>query len=229
MHLYTGPIPVTDPLVPVEITAVAFDAADNHSDIFSGYYTQAAPDPAPNAPTGLTATAGQASATFGWSMTPPDATVTGYGVQLYHNGAPEGDLRPTTARTMTITGLTVGDSYAFTVQAKNPVGYGVASALSASVVPTAVTDRVTITSARWKANDFRVVGTGSVVGAAITIRVGTAGCATAGALIGSGPVVTGGLYDLRFRNNPVAGTTQPAAVCAFSNGRGVAGPFTTSR
>ncbi len=229
VHLYTGPIPVTDPVVPVEITAVAFDAADNHSDIVTGYYTQAPADPAPIAPTGLTATAGQASATFGWSVSPPDPTITGYGVQLYRNGAPEGALRETTARTTTITGLTVGDSYAFTVQAKNAVGYGPASALSATVVPTALTDRVTITSARWKANDFRVVGTGSAVGATITIRRGTPGCATAGALIGSGAVVAGGVYDLRFRNNAVVGTTQPATICAISNQGGLAGPFTTTR
>jgi hypothetical protein len=225
---YTSPIQVTS-ATPIELRAVAFDTSNNHSDpITNGFYVQGAAPAVPAAPINLVAAAGQASMTATWSAPVGDTTVIGYLVQLYKNGLVDGALRPTTARSLTISGLTVGASYSFTVSASNTVGSGEASVMSNAVVPTPITDRITITSARWKLNDFRVIGTGSQVGAIVTIRVGTPGCATLGTLIGSGSVVAGvptGTFDIRFRSSP----RQPATVCAFSNGGGVAGPFTTTR
>ncbi len=228
---YAGPIPVTDPVNPIEIHAVALDAAGNHSALISGYYKKAAADPVPAAPVNLVATAGQASVILQWGLAAPDSTITGYGVQLYKNGIADGALRETTARNLTISGLTVGASYTFTVKAKNAVGYGAESAMSdPPAIPTPVTDRITITSARWKTNDLRVIGTGSLNGATVTIRVGTAtGCSPTATSLGVTTVALG-VVDVRIRNNAVANTLGPpnGRVCAFSSAGGVAGPFATT-
>ena len=95
------------------------------------------------------------------------------------------------------------------------------------VVP--VPDRVTISSAQWKTGDFRVNGTGSVVGATITVRVGSA----TGRILGQAAVTaavapeTGGVYTLRLRN-AAAGTTNPGTVWIESTVGGMAGPLTVT-
>jgi hypothetical protein len=93
------------------------------------------------------------------------------------------------------------------------------------VVP--VTDRVTIGSAQWKTGDFRVIGTSSVVGGTITVRVGSA----TGRILGQAPVTaavapeTGGVWTLRLRN-AAAGATNPRTVWVESTLGGTAGPLT---
>ena len=90
------------------------------------------------------------------------------------------------------------------------------------VVP--VADRVTII-AQWKSGDFRISGTGSVVGSTVTVRVG----GPTGRLLGQAAVTaaaapaTGGVYSLRLRN-AAAGTTNPGTVWVVSNTGGSAGP-----
>ena len=233
---YTGAIPVTDLVIPTRIRAVALDPAGNNSDLFDVYYRKTVADPVPLAPTGLAASAGQASVTLQWAVAaPPDGTITGYGVQLYKRVSgllvADGALRETTARTLTINGLTAGVGYAFTVKAKNVVGYGPESAMSTpDAVPTPITDSIRITSARWKTNDFRVIGTGSVNGAIVTIRAGTAtGCSATATALGSTTVALG-VVDVRIRNSAAANLLGPpnGRVCAFSSGGGVAGPFATT-
>jgi len=237
--LYTGAIPVASLTTPTEIRAMAWDPSNNHSNQVIGFYVKAAADPVPPAPTALIATAGQASVTLQWTST--DTTVTGWGVQLYKRDASntlvaDGPLRETTAKPMTITGLTAGAHYAFTVKAKNTVGYGLESAMSTpDAIPTAITDQVTITLAKWKLKDFRVIGTGSLIGATVTIRIGTAtACPLDGTLVGSPGLVvaavlpaTGGAFDFRFKD-AAAGATQPAWICAFSSGGGISAPFKTT-
>jgi hypothetical protein len=121
------------------------------------------------APTG---TAGQAAVTLKWVST--DTSITGYSVQAYKPGAdgtPVADGQPveTTDKTVTIRNLTAETPYTFTVKAKNAGGYGPESAQSAALTPAAIIDTVTISSAKYKAgSDFRIIGTASVVGAAIT-------------------------------------------------------------
>lgn len=95
------------------------------------------------------------------------------------------------------------------------------------VIP--VPDRVTISSAQWKRGDFRVSGTGSVVGSTITVRVG----GPAGRILGQTAVTaaaapeTGGVYTLRLRN-AAAGTTNPGTVWIESTVGGTAGPTTVT-
>jgi hypothetical protein len=90
----------------------------------------------PNAPTGLQVVAGDGEATLTW--TPPSAgnPITSYTIVASPGGA------TTTVKSWvpaaTITGLTNGTAYTFTVAATNSVGTGPASATSSPVTPAAV-------------------------------------------------------------------------------------------
>ena len=89
---------------------------------------------APGAPTGVTAAAGVNQAVVVW--TPPTNTggnpITGYTVI----GVPSGSCSVTGDNTCTVTDLTNGTPYTFTVIASNDVGSSVASSASNSVTPT---------------------------------------------------------------------------------------------
>lgn len=89
----------------------------------------------PGAPTNATATAGRKSATVNW--TPPTnnggCAISGYTV----TSSPGGKTATVsgTSTSVTVTGLTAGTSYTFTVAATNCVGTGPASAPSNAVTP----------------------------------------------------------------------------------------------
>ena len=98
---------------------------------------------APAAPTNVTATAGNASATVSWTAPANGgSSITSYTVTPYVEGVAQpattvtGSLPATSA---TITGLTNGATYTFTVSATNAVGAGPASSQSNAVTPTAPT------------------------------------------------------------------------------------------
>jgi invasion protein IalB len=103
----------------------------------------------PGAPTGLSVTAGNGSATVSWQA--PSATG-GESIASYTvTGAPSGSCTATApATTCTITGLTNGTTYTFTVTATNAVGTSAASAQAAvapRTVPSAPTGVEVVTGA----------------------------------------------------------------------------------
>ncbi|MGO4859080.1 fibronectin type III domain-containing protein, partial [Arthrobacter sp. 2MCAF14] len=96
---------------------------------------------APSAPTGVTATAGNASATVSWTAPANGGSpITSYTVTP-HTGTTT--LAPVTvtgnppATSTNVTGLANGTAYTFTVTATNAIGTSPASAASAPVTPTA--------------------------------------------------------------------------------------------
>ena len=97
----------------------------------------------PGAPTIGTATAGNTQATV--SFTAPasngGSAITGYTV----TSSPGGVTATGTASSITVTGLTNGTAYTFTVTATNAVGTGTASAASNSVTPATTPSAPTIT------------------------------------------------------------------------------------
>jgi hypothetical protein len=98
---------------------------------------------APGAPAGVSATAGNASATVSWTAPSTGGSpITGYTVTPYVGSAAQ---TPTTitgsppATNATVTGLTNGTAYTFKVSATNAVGTGPDSSASNAVTPTAPT------------------------------------------------------------------------------------------
>jgi hypothetical protein len=160
--------------------------------------------------------------------------LTRYSGQAYVDGAKVGAAIPSTTKTATIGGLTPGTEYFFTVKAKNASGYGPESTPFGPLVPTRVTDTVSIGTAKWKSGDFRVTGTGSLVGAIVTVRPAT----STGAIdrtkslgtaqtVAAAPPATGATFDIRLLNGN-APATNPGKIYVESDSGGVAGPFVVS-
>jgi hypothetical protein len=224
---YTAPIALSGP---VTLHAVAFDRAGNFKTFTGDYKPPVDTTPAPAAVSAITGTAGPNSVSLSWAA--PEAGVIGYGVQAYVNGIKSGTLKETTAKTITINSLNAGTEYYFTVKARNSTGYGLESTPYGPLVPTKLTDTVTIGTAKWKSGDFRVTGSGSAVGAFLEIRNATAtGPGTT--VLARGQVeppvapATVGTYDIRVRN-AAAPPVNPGKIYVVSENGGVAGPFTVA-
>jgi uncharacterized repeat protein (TIGR01451 family) len=95
----------------------------------------------PGAPTGVSAQAGNAGASVAWTAPANNggSAITSYTVKVLANGVATGQTvsAPGSATGATVTGLTNGTSYTFTVSASNVKGAGPDSAPSNAVTPTA--------------------------------------------------------------------------------------------
>ena len=99
--------------------------------MFAGSATAAVPGP----PTEVTARAADQLAEVTWSApAPDDPSITGYTITTSPADTPAVTVDPT-ARTATVTGLTNGTAYSFTVTATNPDGTSPPSTPSAPVTP----------------------------------------------------------------------------------------------
>ncbi|MDQ1667975.1 MAG: hypothetical protein QOE40_36 [Actinomycetota bacterium] len=114
---------------------VAFDPSGNVSNIEERDFV-ITNKPTPAAPTFGAPVIGQGSVTLSW--TTDDASIVTYGVQQYDAaGSATGPLQEVQAptKTLTVSGLTEGTPYFFTIQAKNDNGYGPESAKLGPLTP----------------------------------------------------------------------------------------------
>lgn len=156
----------------------------------------------PGAPTGATATAGntQATVTFAAPASDGGAAITGYTVTSNPAGGVDSNAG-TTGLTHTITGLTNGTPYTFTVVATNSVGNSAASSASNSVTPTVAP---TVPGAP-------TIGTATAGNASATVTF-TAPSSTGGATI-TGYTVTSSPGAIT-----ASGTASPITVTGLTNG-----------
>jgi Tol biopolymer transport system component len=154
---------------------------------------QSVPATVPGAPTGVAATAGNASAAVSWTAPASDggSVVTSYRVTASPGGA--GVTASGSARTATVTGLTNGTSYTFTVAALNAAGTGPSSAPSNAVIPRADTTAPTVSTRSPAANATAVAAASNVTatfseavqgvgGTTFTLRNTSTGAAVAAAV-----------------------------------------------
>jgi hypothetical protein len=113
------------------------DAGDSAPSSASNAVTPVAPVTAPGQPTAVTATAGNGSATVTWA---PPVSNGGAAISSYTvTAAPGGQIATTTVATSaSVTGLSNGTSYTFTVTATNTAGTSAESTPSAAVTPRTV-------------------------------------------------------------------------------------------
>lgn len=102
------------------------------------------PRTVPGSPSSVGATPANKQATVRWTAPANDggAAVTGYTA----TASPGGAVCTSTTTTCTVTGLTNGKAYTFTVTAQNAAGPGVSSAPSAAVTPFAVKQKAKVST-----------------------------------------------------------------------------------
>lgn len=133
-NTWSGPVPAGSGTIPVSVSLRGGNAASAGS--FTYYVAPPPPPPPPtpaSAPTDVTAVAGDRSSDVTWS--PPDSSGS-FSVSHYRvTSTTGGHVCITAALTCSITGLTNGMKYAFTVSALTGAGWGAESSPSNSVTP----------------------------------------------------------------------------------------------
>jgi len=191
-------------------------AADSRWDLFL-----------PPAPTGLTATGGNAQALLSWTAPTgviAQAPITDYREQFSSdNGATwtTFSAAASTATSATVTGLTNGTAYRFRVAAVNGVGTGAYTAASSSVTPSAGTPPNAPTSLAATAGNAQIAlswtapsapGTSAITG--YTVEYTPSGGSAQTVSTGS----TGTSYTLTGLTNGTAYTVRVAGVSAAGTG-----------
>jgi hypothetical protein len=233
----TKPIAVTgDATTPTEIHAVAIDRAGNYTPADGLYKRPVTTQPSgPAVPTGLAGTASTSSVALTWNAV---TGATSYQLSVYNADGttllpPTQQPGETTATTQTVGGLNGSTAYTFRVRAINAGG---SSDLS-DPVRVLTKEALAITTAKWKAGDFRVTGTSSALSGTVSVYRVAADGKSPGAQIGTltAPLTaavapaTGSTYSWRMRTGDTGlPATNPGKVVVQSINGGVTGPFTVT-
>ncbi len=171
----------------------------------------------PGAPTGVSGAAGNAQATIGWTAPANNggAAISSYTITPYIAGVAQ-STTSASASPATVTGLTNGTTYTFTVAAVNSIGTGAASSNSWAVIPatTAIVPTLTMAVDEGTAATY-AIGTEVTYTATIASNAGTATTASFSDPLPTGVSGTGGLVEV----NGAActgGTTCSATATAIS-------------
>ncbi len=176
----------TDPVDPYAVWQAGEYA--NAVGLWSTHVSMLTQDRKPGVPTGVAAAPGNMSAVVSWSAPadPGSSPITGYTA----TSSPGGKTCTSTGTlSCTVSGLTNGTSYTFTVTAINAVGTGPSSVPSAAVTPRAVPGAPTAVVAAagnasavvsWSAPSSN--GGSPITGYAVTSSPGSKTCTTTGTL-----------------------------------------------
>jgi hypothetical protein len=227
--LYSEPISITKR---VSLNAVSYDHNGHFSDVITGTFTPFVQvvEPLPVTTFNVIAENGYLKAS--WDK-PTDDTIMGFVVKIYDQTQVISE-RPVSDLFLIISNLVPGKLYKFSVISVNVHGNSKESPLTLPIMFPTPVDTITITSATWTNNEFRVRGTGNNPNAIITIHN-----ASPDNMIGS-PVyfrgtnvpITGTLtgcvnnvctFDIRARRN--GPSINPNRVFIKSTFGGVFGPF----
>jgi GH25 family lysozyme M1 (1,4-beta-N-acetylmuramidase) len=179
------------------------------------------PRTVPDAPTGVGAAPGNASAAVSWTAPAWNggAAITGYTATASPGGA---SCATSGATTCTVSGLANGTAYTFTVAASNAAGTGAASSPSPSVTPRTVPNAPTGVTATagdafalvaWSAPSWN--GGAAITGYAVTASPGGRTCSTTSALSCEVSGLTNGTaYTFTVRASNVAGSSAPSTPSA---------------
>ena len=156
----------------------------------------ATPSTVPGAPTGVTATSyANTKSVVSWTAPASNggAAITGYTVTATDTTTPAngGQTASSSASPVTVTGLTNGDAYTFTVTATNGSGVGPASAPSAPATPATIPGAPTNVAGSSYANTQSVVswtppasnGGAAITNYTVTSSPGGFTCSTVGHLL----------------------------------------------
>jgi len=159
-----------------------------------GMFTGTPPITAPDAPTGLTATAGDGQVTITFTAPANDggSAITGYTVR---SSSPFGITATGAGTTIIVTGLTNGTAYTFYVTATNIAGESVDSTVTSAVTPMGVPDAPTSVTATAGNGQATVAftppantGGGAIINYTVTVLVG--GVPTGITATGTGSPIT---------------------------------------
>jgi hypothetical protein len=189
--------------------------------------------PLPNAPTSLSATAGNAQIVLSWTA-PTNTNISDYTIEYTPSGGSAQTVNTgSTSTSYTLTGLTNGTAYTVRVAAVNSVGTGSYTAASSSVTPNAASVPGAPTSLRSSrgydgCNDYIAVwnapssnGGSAITGYVWRIRGGaTTNVAASTGTAETGSAYTGGRLFLNTSIYPqgLVGSLEVAAVNAVGRG-----------
>jgi len=175
----------------------------------------------PDAPTGVNATAGNAQATLTWTAPAANGSpITGYTVSW------SGGSQPCAGSPCTITRLTNGTSYTFTVTATNAAGVGPSSAPSNVVTPALPTVSSVVPNIGPTTGGTSVTISGTNFTSVTAIKFGTTAATTytvnnATQISATSPVATAGTVDVTVTTGGGTSATSSADKFTFEAPGGV--------